>query len=447
MPETISCHQSLPQYVTAIVVGAGPIGLLTASQLNGVEYIHDQAACSEEQLHRSVKNNQLVYRTDLPEKFNDRRGRTPSGQWFDSFQYNTDELSATCLNKRIDNSRKVDWLLLSESSAGGGWTNYHDEQLTISPAHWMSMPSEPMEQSMYLHDSKLAQERIKTNAKFMCRYLESYAEQLPQERLFFNHKVISACKKGKNWQLQVSSSKGSYNITCKYLVLAIGKGKKNMLGIPGENNINVAHSTNEILKEMKKVTKPSSLLVIGTGLSAADTITHAWKRGITVTHSVPEELIESREGYDSKSSSKLLMSLLNKEHEFPLHCRVIKAMLNPELHTENYRQLKDYRLINIDEKNICTLKNLKNDRIIKSEFTHIAILTGTLADFSFLTLKNKIISERPMHDVDKNTLEISEQENIFLAGSCTGDVFQRFVLGHATSVAETIKAREEKLMA
>ena len=444
MSDTVSCH--MPQYVTAIIVGAGPIGLFTASQLNGVEYIHNQAACSEEELHGSVKNNQLIYRTDLPEKFNDRRGKTPSGQWFDSFQYSKDELPANCLGKRVNKSRKVDWLLLSESSAGGGWTNYHKEQLTISPAHWMSLPSEPMERSLHLHGPGQARERMKTDAKSMCRYLASYAEELPRERLFFNHKVISACKKGENWQLRVSSLNGNCTIICKYLVLAVGKGKKNMLGIPGENNVNVVHSTSGILKKINRLTKPSTLLVIGTGLSAADTITHAWRHGITVTHAVPEELIKSRESYDSKSSSKLLMSLLNKEDEYPFHCKVIRAMLNPELYAENYRQLQGYRLIKIGDNNICMLKNIKNGKTVQSSFTHVAVLTGTLADFSFLTLKNNIISDTPMNDVNINTLEISGQKNIFLAGACTGDIFQRFVLGHAVSVAETIKAREEKPM-
>ncbi|WP_066015144.1 hypothetical protein [Endozoicomonas atrinae] len=55
---------------------------------------------------------------------------------------------------------------------------------------------------------------------------------------------------------------------------------------------------------------------------------------------------------------------------------------------------------------------------------------GTLLDFD-------------AEELEPETME-TQISNLFLVGSCTGEKFQRFSLGHSVSAAETIKDRESR---
>lgn len=425
-------------HVKTIIIGAGPVGLFTARLLEGLSFIHDLPHCVQSEFHTGIKDRQNISRQDLPVYFDDRRGKTAAGQWFDSFLYQTDNTPAKCLLPVGDKERKVDWLLLSEDPPGGGWTTYHQTQLTISPYNWTGLPDYPIEASSSIkHYRNITQQREKTDAQSLCTYFTDYADRLPKEKIRTGHKVIDARRKDQRWLLTISSPTDTYQVSCTYLVLATGKGKKKKLGIPGEQLPQVTHTTNAGRIAMAHLPALSHILIIGTGLSAADTITHAWSKNHTVTHIVPGKLLDQKEAYDSSSSSRILMGLRHTPQEYPEHCKLIRTMLNPANHKQ-YKQLVDYTLTVINDDGYCSLKNTKTGHITNEQFDLIAISAGSTPDFSFI----QELSDFTMKQLNHNTMEVIEHPNLFIAGTCSGDWFQRFVIGHAFSIAETIKQRE-----
>ncbi|KEQ16927.1 NAD(P)-binding domain-containing protein [Endozoicomonas numazuensis] len=427
-PEPAHKHKA-----TAVIIGAGPAGLLAASVLEGRTFLHAQK-CSDG-MHKHLGERQPIYRTDLPATFEGRRGQTPAGQWFDSFCYDQANNPIHCLTFENNPDRKVDWQLFSSSPAGGSWHRYNNDQLTISPYAWMEIPGLPI--TDVKHYECVNPQRTKTDASSLRNYYQNYQQQLPAEAIHIGYTLTSASYKDSLWHLHFSSESHHHNMSCEHLLLAVGKQAPNRLNIQGENGKHVTHSTADSLAAFKKLPPGSNVLIVGTGLSAADTISHAWDHKLKVTHLVPAELIKEKANYKSTSSSKILMILQGLDKEYPRHNRVTGAMLNPASE-KAYEQLIDYKLTKVCSDGSCIVTHSKTQESKKLTPHHVATLTGSHPDFSFIEGQSEHESTLCF---DHNTMEVNGFTNLYIAGSCSGDWFQRFILGQSVQAAETIKSK------
>ena len=423
--------------VTAIVVGGGVTALSTARQLNGLEYTHTPDSCQLKERHAAIAHGQRIYQDQLPDDLSTCRGSTPSGCWFDSFRHTTLDEAVNCLAWQENNARAVDWILISKSKAGGSWNSYDPNQKTISPDTWMALPDAPIDgnnQNLTRHNTP---HFAKTDAASLCRYYQDYANNhLPQERMFFNRTVTTAYPKENLWHVELDDQT---QVSCQYLILANGRMMPKSLKINGENNNpNVSHTTAQAIQNISHLKPGDSILVIGTGLSAADTMMDAMRRKLKVTHILPREHTRLEAKYRPNQSYNPMKSLSPesyKEHH------ALAELISGKAESEHYQQLINHQLLEI-RNDTCILRTGKEEEITQ-KFDHYAILIGSAPDFSFMKNANGTLLDFDAEELEPETME-TQISNLFLAGSCTGEKFQRFSLGHSVSVAETIKDRESK---
>ncbi|MBE8215593.1 MAG: NAD(P)-binding domain-containing protein [Endozoicomonadaceae bacterium] len=421
---------------TAAIIGSGASGLFTAQLLNHLTFVHNLKQCLQPDFHHMLHLDTIL-NEHLPPIFDKRPGKTSTGQWFDSFLYHHAH-KKTCLLPKKDHCRHIDWLLFSNQAAGGSWHTYDINQRTISPYHWMEIPGLPIKKNAIRRYTALTDDREKTDALSLRQYFTQYQAQLPPHRLHFNHEVIEIKHNPPYWMLTVKHHNKISMIRATYLILAIGQTEPTWLNIPGEDLSFVSHTNAQAIQSMKKLKPNSHILVIGTGLSAADTISAAQHYKHHISQIVSHQLLTQQSQYTRSSSSHRLMYIGNLPIEYPHQYHVKTMMLYPEKFKNHYTQYLDYQLVALDKQKIAYL--IKENQAIKPiKVDHVAFHLGYQSQRSILP---KSIMTDNLNTFDHQTLESTDYPNLFLAGSCTGGWFQRFFLGHAFYIAETIKKRE-----
>lgn len=164
----------------------------------------------------------------------------------------------------------------------------------------MDLPGYSLEEHLKSNSSKEARQLLqKVSAEalaasrvprwLVAEYYVEYARRLPSS--FINGNVTDMVPEGDSWKLQISVSAEEADscgpkleVKANAVVLAMGTADlPETLGIPGEDLAWVTHRPpihSPVLME-----KIGHLLVVGAGLSAADAILHALRRGkVRVTH-------------------------------------------------------------------------------------------------------------------------------------------------------------------
>ncbi len=442
-------HQSQPQQsqgqvVSTVVIGSGPVGLLAARQLEGMEFVHNRTCCRVD-AHRHLTQEARIYEEPLKDVSDIRsRGKTIAGRWFDRFSYGA-EGEEPCLAWRNNPDRKVDWLLFSNNPPGGSWNQFHPQQLTVSPYEWMSMPDASMPDwasrlNPSIKDTHLLEgvKCTRTNAFALCEFYRKYAHQhLPAERLHFNHWVSQIEREDNGlWQVVVvNQTRGtSEAFLCSNLVVATGKTHERTLGLVGERNLqSVVHNSRAARERLETLPSGSQILVVGRGLSAVDVVNEAWRKKIHVTHLIRDQ--------EPNSSYRVLTAMKDRPRDFATHFHYLDVVEKPELEPNLYTQLKGRTLDAIKDGNcgvsICRFSQQESPQA----FHMTAILAGTEADLSFLpeALRADIVEGLNPHTMEAFC------GNLFFTGRVAGENFQRFGYGHTVAATETIKNREQDL--
>ncbi|WP_157673593.1 FAD-dependent oxidoreductase [Endozoicomonas ascidiicola] len=297
--------------------------------------------------------------------------------------------------------------------------------------------------------------KIVTDGRSLVNYYQNYARTLPSERMMIG-KVVSASLKGSVWQDGLfwdvkiqGQEKKEWCVESENLLLAIGRTQPNWLNIPGEKqNPYVSHWTHDACRSMACLQAGGSILVVGDGFSACDTIWEAWQKGLTVTHLLPSWVRDEavRVGKAGGSGRHGLIQHLNYRQS-ERHYKVARAMAFPEECAAFYRQGVDCRLVRIINGRECFIEKHKDGKVVQHDkimFDHIALLTGAKADYSFLpdAIKSSLFCSNGALDVCPETMESRSCRNLFLLGFCAGEAFLRHTFGHAISAVETIRGRE-----
>ena len=431
--------------VTAVVIGSGFVGIAAASQLYGLELIHNKSVC-QVLSHKDIPDNGLVYLETIPLPGElSTRGLFPSGNWFDRFLYHEEGHRKSCLKWRINPDRRVDTVMVSSSAPGGSWNFYHPEQLSASPYLWMELPDWPIDNWLAGKADILTRasnpERRKITGHSLCKYYSDYVKRpefLPPERVLLNRNVQKLARLDNNeWQVTISDvSSGTISVVeCKYVVLACGRMKPvRHEAEDGAELPNIVHTSGDARKRLETLPRGSKVLLVGKGMSAADVLTQVRLGQHHVTHLIPEQNYTTSQ----TSSSRVLEKMKDYDSEYP--DQFMAYRLFNGLHAEpGFYTRRDKWNIKSLSHDGCVLAGPDGEQQ-KQIFDLICIVIGSKPDFSMLGLSEEKEQEL-LTSLDGHTME-TMLPNLFLAGMSTGEPFQRFSYGHAVAAVETVKARE-----
>ncbi|RNA32586.1 oxidative stress-induced growth inhibitor 1 [Brachionus plicatilis] len=253
---------------------------------------------------------------------------------------------------------------------------------------------------------------------------------------------------------------------CKHLVLAIGACDiHNRLNVKGENHRYILSSMRELedkIKEDLARLQKEPLLIVGSGLSAADAILLAKKYHIRIVHVIKKSV------YDPN----LIFNKLPKKI-YPEYHKVYEQMLSSKgCHSsstdlsQSYTLYDEHEIKNFTSKRTCVLTSTReqsvdglmfgNDgqslaglsRDTEIKVSYACVLIGYSPDLSFLPSyvhsQLAVDPQRPLNtkenpiSIDECTHESSRFKNLYAMGPLIGDNFVRFGTGGALAITSSI---------
>ena len=249
------------------------------------------------------------------------------------------------------------------------------------------------------------------------------------------------CIRGRRNQGEGEMQDLDVKILAKKVVLACGVEKPRKLNVPGENYPFIHHEYNDIGPMNDKLIRHNPILVVGAGLSAADAVLLALRRGIPVLHAF----------YQGANDPRLIF------HKMPpdtyKEYRHVFALMQGKATNENYTPLAKHRVVEFDQGGVCRLRN-SSGNVIELVVSSCYVLIGSEAYLGFLphrlSSKLGIKSDVPIHpktnpvDIDPFSFQCDSVPSLYAVGPLVGDNFVRFVLGGALGIARHLTGNRSK---
>ena len=225
----------------------------------------------------------------------------------------------------------------------------------------------------------------------------------------------------------------SKKIFAKNLVLATGmSGSPTKLGIEGEDFPFVYHKF-----QTKILSDCHTVMIVGSGLCAADSILVALNRGCRVVHVFRKEC----------SDPSLIFNQIPLQ-SYPEYAQIFDLMRG-KAKNSHYKCFECSHLVRIsEEKRRCLVREEKMERDdVNVEVSAVFVLIGTSASLGFLPeafrrigvdATKPIDSRKNPIDVNPLTYQVRNLENLFAIGPLVGDNFVRFGIGGALGVATAL---------
>ncbi|CAD5125876.1 DgyrCDS14067 [Dimorphilus gyrociliatus] len=450
------------EYIDVVVVGNGPSGLFTSYVLSGHwPYLRADA---EHPLikHLSSKISLIEHDLDLLSQLAvDGRSSNPIPKLIDSLRCPGADVGSeeeSNLEWKYHPERAINHVVLGKSEGGGVWNSLDSkyEQKTVSKAGWMELPglkytaqnrfqrAVPNDLRRYYKAySGLVSDYIRPNTTVTCveRVLDvaheidaESGEQIPCSRSHFG------CHKYDVRGHQTDPLTGKTTSFCyraSYVVLATGQSDiKEKLGVIGEHEDYVVNNVRDVLVDFNDSTDP--VLVVGAGLSAADSILTLLEAGVPVLHAFRR---------DPKDRAHILRKVASKA--YPEYKKVM-SLMKEELRDELYTPLPQHRVLELFSAGHVLLENSNTNHFVRVRKVLVAI--GTRPDLSFLPGDGRnlgIVDDAPISvkhnpiDIDPVTHQITRSQGMFAIGALAGDTFVRFIPGAVVAVASHLWHRKQ----
>ena len=233
-------------------------------------------------------------------------------------------------------------------------------------------------------------------------------------------------------------------VSAKNIVLATGVGDcPKRLNIPGEDCTFVHHGFANLHDRLMSVKMHSDpILVVGAGLSAADTILHALDSGLSVIHVF----------YQDPANPKLIYHTMDPK----IYSDYVSlfSLMQGKAHHPKYTPLAQHRVVSFHLGGMCTLSD-KDSRTSDVTVSLVVVMIGGEAQLKFLPdcvsqglgVKPNCpieVKKNPV-DVDPYTFASDRYPALYAMGPLTGDNFVRFVLGGGLGIAQNIHHKLNKL--
>jgi thioredoxin reductase len=331
-----------------------------------------------------------------------------------------------------------------------------DDILTVSFAQWMQLPDCPVTGTMKGTSGK----RITLGN--VAKYFKSYIQRKNLDKYFRDHSTVTGIKfieRCKHWKVSGwQEGKGHFEYITKKVVLATGNSDTpNRLNIDGEDLPFVFHSISDmerILNDAKNRVLDESVVIVGSGLTAADAILTCKQYGIPVKH------VFRRHPEDPALIFNQLPENLYPEYHM-VHDTMKGSLNTPSF---DYKTFPMHSVSDIRKNKEVVLTNLLGadaDAETPSRTTirasYVLVLIGKKPDLSFI-LNKKVRDQLPVFPdepfnprtnpfrIEPYSHRCSSLTGLYAMGPLVGDNFVRFVQGAALAICHDIwNEREDKI--
>lgn len=216
----------------------------------------------------------------------------------------------------------------------------------------------------------------------------------------------------------------------------------NKVGAAGENLPHVLHSLSEFEKVMMNLhNKSSPLLIIGSGLSAADAVLMADEYEIPVIH-----VFRCGPNDSSLIFKKLPQGMYLEYHK-------VHALMKGKLLHPFYKPYKKHTVVEFKDDKKVLLESIEGNVITSLDISYALILVGSRPDLSFLPQdgqnlghmkKFPIDSKHNPIDIDPYTHQCNRELGLFSMGPLVGDNFVRFAIGGSLAIVNYLIRKNKK---
>nr|XP_032523977.1 oxidative stress-induced growth inhibitor 1-like [Danaus plexippus plexippus] len=301
---------------------------------------------------------------------------------------------------RYDMEKEIDHIVLGKGPPGGAWHTFPEGVRTLSPEAWLTLP--PGTTGTKPHAGG------RVSARAVAAYCRKYVQQWQLQRYFRSGVVVTgvspapqglpccpSCPRAARYLVTgyETSECRVFRYLCRRVVLACGGGDRpNTLPLTHTHTHNVfTHSLADVERSVHQMTNTDgAVLVVGSGVSAADAVRLVRAAGLRVVHL-------HRQPNDSLARLP--------PQTYPDYCQVYKMMLDgPSGNHENYTPFPEHTIIEITpvscEEPSLKLKNYTEDeslhpkkvkllnlvtnQTVEITVSLIAVLIGSKPDLFFL---------------------------------------------------------------
>ncbi|XP_075985760.1 oxidative stress-induced growth inhibitor 1-like [Anticarsia gemmatalis] len=405
-----ACQHTLSEdvvYKEVVVIGNGPSGMVTSFMLAGnVPYLKEipDDLPIDEMLRARLSNlpqGQSLYDTDLTELAEGLEGRSQN-----PIPLLMDNLLRPCADLGIQADSLIEWkfeiekqishVVLGRGAPGGSWHTFPPTVRTLSPAAWLSLPPHAALGTArlsaravanycrrYVHACKLQKYfRSGVTVTSVTRLPQSDAPRCPDTQCPLNAQF---CVSGYD-----NTTCRGFRYACRRVVVCCGGGDR-----PNALAPRLARHALHALAPLERALRttnnhvtsvPPSVLIVGSGVSAADAVCLSRGAGLHARHL-------HRAPADA-------LARLAPQH-YPDYCQVYKMMCDgPTGNHNNYTPYPDHMIVDITQDSpasapsdiedyALTLKRVKLLNLTTKEITEIqvyiiGVFIGSKPDLFFL---------------------------------------------------------------
>ncbi|XP_045417426.1 oxidative stress-induced growth inhibitor 2 isoform X1 [Lemur catta] len=472
-----------------VVIGNGPSGICLSYMLSGYrpylssEAIHPNAVLHsklEEARHLSIIDQDLEYLSEGLEG----RSSNPVAVLFDTLLHPDADFGydyPSVLHWKLEQHHYIPHLVLGKGPPGGAWHNMEGSMLTISFGNWMELPGLKFKDWVSNKRRNLKGDRVMPEE--IARYYKHYVKVMGLQKNFRENTYITSVSRlyrdqddddsqdrdistkhlqiekskfiKRNWEIRGYQriADGSHVPFCLFaenVALATGTlDSPAHLEIEGEDFPFVFHSMPEFgaaISKGKLRGKVDPVLIVGSGLTAADAVLCAYNNNIPVIH------VFRRRVTDPSLIFKQLPKKLYPEYHKVYHMMCTQSYsVNSNL-LSDYTSFPEHHVLSFKSDMKCILQSISGLKKI-FKLSAAAVLIGSHPNLSFLKEQGCYLghkSSQPITckgnpvEIDTYTYECVKEANLFALGPLVGDNFVRFLKGGALGVTRCLTIRQKK---
>ncbi|XP_028919082.1 oxidative stress-induced growth inhibitor 2 isoform X3 [Ornithorhynchus anatinus] len=491
--EGITLPEESSLTLPVVIVGNGPSGICLSYMLSGYrpylspEAIHPNPVLQsklEEARHLSIVDQDLEYLSEGLEG----RSSNPVAILLDTLLHPDADFGyeyPSILRWKLEQHHYIHHLVLGKGPPGGAWHTMEGSMLTISFGDWMELPGLSFKEwAANKRSRNLKSDRVMPE-EIAC-YYKHYVKVMGLQKNFRDNTYVTSISRlyrnqedcegedqenedlspqqlpiekstfiKRNWEIRgyQKGADGSHIPFCLFaenVALATGTlDSPTQLQVEGEDSPFVFHSVPEFGTAISKGKFQGSVdpvVIVGSGLSAADAVLCAYNNNIPVIH------VFRRQVTDPGLIFQQLPKKLYPEYHKVYHMMCTQTYaVEPSL-SSAYISFPEHQVLSFKADMRCVLQSAAG--LKKSfKFSAAAVLIGSHPSLFFLKEQGYHLghnSNQPITcksnpvEIDPYTYECTKEGNLFALGPLVGDNFVRFVKGGALGIARCLVTRQKK---
>ncbi|CAK6438676.1 unnamed protein product [Pipistrellus nathusii] len=471
-----------------VVIGNGPSGICLSYMLSGYrpylssETIHPNTILQsklQEARHLSLVDQDLEYLSEGLEG----RSTNPVAVLFDTLLHPDADFGKdypSVLHWKLEQHHYIPHLVLGKGPPGGAWHNMEGSMLTISFGNWMELPGLKFKDWVTSKRRNLKGDRVMPEE--VARYYKHYVKVMGLQKNFRENTYITSVSRlyrareedggqegaipaqhlqmekskfiKRNWEVRgyqrvAGGSHVPFALFAENVVLATGTlDSPARLEVEGEDLPFVFHSLPEFgaaVSKGKLRGKVDPVLIVGSGLTAADAVLCAYNNNIPVIHAFRRRVT------DPSLIFKQLPKKLYPEYHKVYHmmCTQSPADSSP---LPGYTSFPEHRVLSFKSDMKCILQSASGLKTI-FKLSAAVVLIGSHPNLSFLKEEGCYLGHNsgcpitckgnPV-EIDAYTYECVKEAHLFALGPLVGDNFVRFLKGGALGITHCLATRQKK---